>query len=47
MVRWRRRFPGLLRPLILLMFLLALVLVTQGSDARELLSVSRLAGPQG
>jgi hypothetical protein len=47
MVRLPRSFPGLLRPVILLMFLLALLFVTQGSDARELLALTRLAGPHG
>jgi hypothetical protein len=33
MDRLPRRFPGLLRPLIVLLFLLALLLVAQGSGA--------------
>ena len=39
MDRLPRRFPGLLRPLIMLLFLLALLLVTQGSGAGDLIGL--------
>ena len=38
-VRLPRRFPGLLRPLIVLLFLLALLLVTQGSGAADIIGL--------
>ncbi len=39
MVRLPRRFPGLLRPLIVLLFLLGLLLVTRGSGATDIIGL--------
>lgn len=39
MDRLPRRFPGLLRPLIMLLFLLALLLVTRGSGAGDVVDL--------
>jgi hypothetical protein len=39
MDRLPRRFPGLLRPLIMLLFLLVLLLVTRGSGAGDLVDL--------